>query len=308
MIIKKFLITTLLLTISIYGLAAQVTLTVPEQSAAGAYFNVSWDSISVSQEGFGGYITIVPAGAEAYAHGILSESFLQQRGKKKGQAKLRAPANPGLYEVRYTLLGQILASTSIIITQPKVILYAPSTVTIGEKVPINWSPTIDDQDYIAIAPAGSDKESIQEDKEVYSQLFRHGKGIQHITLSAPMKAGQYEIRYIMHERQHTLVQIPLEVVEGENNPKDQDINSKIPTQAKAGETLTIPSLNSIKSKGQRVSLAKLNQPDFNWVAISSISNNGHFTLILPKEVGRYELRYLDIQTHSIYARTPITIN
>ncbi|WP_264695046.1 hypothetical protein [Candidatus Nitrosacidococcus sp. I8] len=307
MSIKKFLITALLLVISIYGIAAQVTLTAPEHAAAGAYFNIFWDSTSVSQEGFGGYIVIVPAGAESDAHGILSESFLQQRGKKKGQAQLRAPANPGLYEVRYTLLGQVLASASIIITQPKVILHAPSTVTVGEEIPINWSLTIDSKDYIAIVPA-DDRESIQGDEEVYSQLFKHGKGIQHITLSAPMKAGQYEIRYIMHERQHTLVQIPLEVVETENDPKDQNISSKTPTQAKAGETLTIPNLNGIKSKDQRVSLAKLNQPDFNWVVISSMSKNGHFTLILPKEIGRYELRYLDIQTHSIYARTPITIN
>ncbi|TGY88003.1 VWA domain-containing protein, partial [Marinicauda algicola] len=71
-----------------------VTLEAPEQAVMGSSFVVAW---SASEQNPDDYVTIVPAGAEEGTY----EDYARVRDDS--EASLQAPAEPGLYEVRYVL-------------------------------------------------------------------------------------------------------------------------------------------------------------------------------------------------------------
>ena len=88
--------------------AAEVTLTAPDQIAAGAAFAVEWTGPAHS----GDYVTIVPAGADDAAYGSYSDV------SAGSPAKLAAPKDPGDAEIRY-VAGQgrkVLARRPILVT------------------------------------------------------------------------------------------------------------------------------------------------------------------------------------------------
>ncbi|MDN6180082.1 MAG: VWA domain-containing protein, partial [Halomonas subglaciescola] len=65
----------------------------PEQATTGATFDVSWSTTISSYD----IVTIVPAGADEGAYNN------HLRAKENVEGRLRAPAEPGLYELRYIL-------------------------------------------------------------------------------------------------------------------------------------------------------------------------------------------------------------
>lgn len=178
---------------------AAVDVTAPGSVIAGASFDISWTR-NLDQRDF---ITIVPAGAD---DGKIQNHI---RVRDSLQGELRAPAEPGIYEVRYVLdEGRRTIGAAIVeVSEATVTLSVPETVVAGAAFPINWSGVVNARDFITIVPAGADEGKIDTHMRTRDDL----QG----TLNAPGTAGLYEVRYVLDEGRRTLVAAMVEVTEPE---------------------------------------------------------------------------------------------
>src|SRR5690606_956865 len=98
----------------------EITLEAPATVTTGASFTVSW-SASVHPED---YVTIVPPGAKEGTH----TNYKRAHGDTENT--LIAPAEPGLYEVRYVLRegARTLASAPVEVVEAEIGIAAPDKV------------------------------------------------------------------------------------------------------------------------------------------------------------------------------------
>src|SRR5690606_993033 len=122
---------------------------------------------------------------------------------------LVAPAEPGLYEVRYVLQegSRSAASAPVEVVEAELGIAAPQQVTTGAKFSVTWSASIHRQDYVTIVPAGADEGS-------EGNYFRVRDDAEN-TLVAPAEPGLYEVRYVLQEGRRTLAAAPVEVAGAE---------------------------------------------------------------------------------------------
>src|SRR5690606_37931217 len=130
-------------------LEAEIAIEAPETVTTGASFAVSW-SASVHPED---YVTIVPVGADEGTY----RSY--ERVRDKNEANLIAPAEPGLYEVRYVLRegARTMASAPVEVVEAEIGVAAPEQVTTGASFAVSWSASVHPEDYVTIVPAGADE-------------------------------------------------------------------------------------------------------------------------------------------------------
>src|SRR5690606_33050434 len=113
----------------------------------GSAFPVTWQAEGLHPRD---YVTIVPAGAEDGAYGDYDRLDNQAEGD------LRAPAEPGLYEVRLQLDsgGRVLARAPIEVVEGDVSLDGPDKVRAETEITVSWSGGVHPRDYVAIVPIG----------------------------------------------------------------------------------------------------------------------------------------------------------
>ena len=269
---------------------AEISIAAPKEVTTGASFTVSWSSSVHPQD----YVTIVPAGADEGSYTNY------QRVREITENRLVAPAEPGLYEVRYVLNegSRTLASTPVEVVAAEVILNGPDMVRAQAPLRISWSLAIHPQDYITIVPAGADEGSYQDYIRVRDNLAGD--------LDAPAEPGLYEIRYVLQEGARTVSSRVLEVV-GADAPLDDGVGLVVPGQASPGETITVSWSGGAGSADQRLALARADQADFSWIEAHRIAEETTHELTMPNEPGRYEVRYLDISGQAVLGRAIVEV-
>ncbi len=92
--------------------AIAATIDGPASVAPGARFEVSW----TGPNNGGDWVTIVAAGAAARAYGSYVDARIGNPDSRTGSrtAELRAPADPGRYELRYVQQGRVVIGTRTI--------------------------------------------------------------------------------------------------------------------------------------------------------------------------------------------------
>ncbi|HTM78088.1 MAG TPA: VWA domain-containing protein, partial [Devosia sp.] len=160
---------------------AAIDVTAPAEVTTGASFVVSW-SENVDANDF---VTIVPVGADEGTYATYV------RVHDNSQDQLVAPAEPGLYEVRYILDEgrRTLGSAQVEVVEAAVGVVAPEQVTTGASFAVSWSASIHPNDFVTIVPTGADEGSY----ETYVRV--HGNNQDKLT--APAEPGLYEVRYIL---------------------------------------------------------------------------------------------------------------
>jgi Ca-activated chloride channel family protein len=121
----------------------------PAQTLVGSAFTVSWEGEGLAPRD---YVTIVPADAEDGAYADYD------RLENRTEGELRAPAEPGLYEVRLQLDAgdRVLARTPVEVVDADVTVSAPAQVVVGSAFPVTWQGEgLHPRDYVTIVPAGS---------------------------------------------------------------------------------------------------------------------------------------------------------
>ncbi|WP_116599544.1 hypothetical protein [Primorskyibacter marinus] len=269
---------------------AEVTVTGPDQVTTGAVFDVAWSKTINPRD----YITIVPMGSDPGT----STGYI--RAKTDTAGKLTAPAETGLYELRYVLdAGAVtLASAPIEVVEAEVGISGPRVVRAGTEIDVTWSSNVSARDFITIVPMGAEEGS--------SAAYIRVNSVTQGKLTAPDTTGLYELRYVLDQGARTLARAPVEVV-GADAPLDNGAGLSVPATAAPGETITVTWTLQSDSADQRIALARKDQPDFSWISVQSIGDVASMQVTLPDEAGLYEIRFLDVSGGALLGRSVVEV-
>ena len=270
----------------------EVTVSAPDSALAGSAFDVSWTG-TVNYRDF---VTIVPMGADAGTRGNYFRV-----GKDDGTDSLKAPAETGLYEVRYVLDEgrRTVASQTIEVTEPEVALDAPVEIRVGDTIRVEWTGAVHPRDYVTIVPMGADAGT-------RGNYFRVGEDDGTNSLKAPAETGLYEVRYVLNEGKRVMARKQLEVLAADSQ-LETGASLSAPRTAAPGETIEIGWTVDSESADQRLTVARADQAIFTWVSAVKIAGDSPVRLVLPSEAGDYELRFLDVTTQTVLARKVIKV-
>eukprot|EP00873_Tetraselmis_striata_P030293 jgi/Tetstr1/450557/TSEL_037593.t1 len=266
----------------------ETTVSAPETVTIGSRFTVNYTGAVNGND----YVTIVPAGAD-------EGSYLDyQRVRDASEQELTAPAEPGLYEVRYVLDegARTMASTPVEVVDGDVSVSAPEIVIANARFAVSYTGTINSNDYVTIVPAGAEEGSYGDYQRVRDDTEQE--------LTAPADPGLYEVRYVLDEGGITMASTPIEVLE-EGSALDFGAGLDVPASAAPGETILVTWTADVE--GARVSLARTDQADFAWLEAQPASAEKATKFKLPDEPGTYEIRFLDVANQSVLGRSPITV-
>lgn len=144
----------------------------------------------------------VGAGPDAY----LSYDWVEAG---KGVAKLRVPAEPGSYELRYVSAKRrppVLASMKVAVAPALATVSGPASAMAGDSVAFVATGPYDNRHWIGFAPAGSGPGEYRE----YKRPDASGRTVGH--LQAPSVPGDYELRFVLNESEKVAASQPVKVL------------------------------------------------------------------------------------------------
>jgi Ca-activated chloride channel family protein len=153
----------------------------PASANAGAKFKVSWKGPGQEKD----YLSIArpDQGEGSYEH----YTYVTEGNP----LSLQAPTKPGHYEVRYVmgLEDKVLSKKGIEIKAVSASLQPPAEAKAGQPFKVSWKGPGYDNDYICISRT-------EQGMGAYEEMtwVREGNPL---TIKAPEKPGDYEVRYIM---------------------------------------------------------------------------------------------------------------
>jgi len=161
---------------------ARPRLVSPGRVMAGEAFEVPWSwreepgpydylAVATAEAAEGAYVSFVPTAAGPVA-------------------RLRAPAEPGEYEVRYVSGrdDRTLAAAAIEVTTPAVTVSGPPEVVAGTRVTVTWTGPDRTGDVVVVAPAGAGAGRMTD--------WEYTSAGSPLTVAAPERPGEYELRYV----------------------------------------------------------------------------------------------------------------
>ena len=216
------------------------------------------------------------------------------------EGSLTAPAEPGLYEVRYVLNegGRTLATAPVEVVEAELTVTGPATVRAETEFRVKWSASVHPEDYVTIVPAGADAGTYTTYVSVRDKLEGD--------LKAPAEPGLYEVRYVLNEGARTLASHDLEVVQADA-PLDDGAGLSVPAKAGPGETVTVSWTGGSDGADQRIALARADQADFSWIAAHRVGTEKTLDLKMPAEPGSYEIRFLDVSGRKVLGRAMVRV-
>jgi len=178
------------------------SVTAPATVGVGANFKVSWKGPNNPRD----FITVVKVGTperqyQAYAYTNTGNPV-----------QLRAPEQPGEYEVRY-LTGQsylTIASTKLTVGAASASVKGPESAVAGSLFDVGWTGPNNQRDFINIVPKGA-----REGESGSWAYTEHGNPAK---LRAPIQPGEYELRYSLGQSYATLASAAIKITPGKEEP------------------------------------------------------------------------------------------
>lgn len=261
----------------------EVVLSIPKLAVTGSLFPVTWAPILSEDD----YISIVPVGAKegTYRNYIVS--------RQASDGELRAPADSGMYEVRYVdrASSKTLGMAPIEIAEPSVTITAPAAALTGQAFGVSWTGAIDKGDYITIVPMGANEGKYGN----YFTVRNNTEG----DLKAPAETGMYEVRYVLREGAKTLASQPIEITEAE-------VTVSGPTTAVTGEAFEVSWTGAV-DKGDYITIVAMGADEGTYGDYFTVRDNTEGELKAPAETGIYEVRYVLREGAKTLARHTIEI-
>ena len=261
----------------------QIVLQVPGTALTGAEFDIGWTGAVNPRD----YITIVPVGTVEGEYG----NYITVRDDATGA--LRAPAETGMYEVRYVLREgtKTLAIEMIEITAPEVTVSGPETAITGSRIDVSWTGTVSDDDYVTIVPLGTDA------GQYGNYVVVRDK--QNAQLNIPADTGMYELRYVLREGAKTLATAMIEVTEPE-------VTVTAPDTALAGAVFEV-SWTGTANPNDYVTIVPVGTDEGEFGNYISVRTATSKDLQAPAAPGMYEVRYVLNEGRRTLATTMIEI-
>ncbi len=211
--------------------------------------------------------------------------------KSGNPTKLRLPAEAGDYEVRYILSKpkRVLARARITAVALEASLQAADQVPANSTFDVTWQGPGYQDDWVTIVkPEARDKAYLS---------YQYTKKGNPLTLRAPLEAGPYELRYVQ-AGQKVIARRPIHVTAVQatiSGPETAEIASSQPI------TWTGPG-----GDGDWVTIVKPSARDRAYTSYQYTKKGNPLTLLMPKEPGLYEFRYVQ-QGKVVLARRRITV-
>jgi Ca-activated chloride channel family protein len=226
--------------------------------------------------------------------GSNANSYLQwtRLSGPESSVEVRAPAEPGTYELRYVLneSERILVQQTIEVVEVEATVSGADRVMAGDIYPFEASGPVDERHWIGFAPAGSGAASYRD--------FARPTGQQSAgVLSAPTQPGAYELRYVLNESERVIASKPVTV--------DAPIASlEFPATITAGDKLTIQ-FSGPRGKGTAIGFVHRNTKKWGDYEGNLAHANGTVVVSAPAEPGEYDIAYeFD---NGILLRKPVTV-
>ena len=259
---------------------AQHTISAPDRVKAGDSFEVS-----VSGELPSNTIIAIVEKGHPPGRGPLYGYF-----HKPPKASLRAPDKPGPdYELR--LLEnhrKLLATRPIAVEGVNATLEAPPSVQAGESFQIAWTGPQGQGDTIRLAEIGSDAKV---------HVARTYPGRNPVGLTAPDKAGEYELRYVTGQSGVILVSRRIQV-------GGTSASLDVPAEVEAGAELVV-GWEGPGNSSDTISVAPAAGGKRLVWSYPSIGNPA--IMSAPLTPGDYEILYRTGQSRAILARAPLRV-
>lgn len=281
----------------------------PEDVPVSSLFDVKWSGPLTA----GDFLTITPKGMQkAFANG-----YTAKLSKDADTGTLRAPPEPGEYEVRYVLANGytlypgmqhvVQATVPITVSAVSASVSGPaeavggSTVTLDvTKPPSGW-----EDDVIYVIPAGSSKIN----RDSWTRLKqRDGSAADPVTIQMPNLPGEYEYAYFLFPGTKVLARAPVKVTLAH-------ATLDAPETGKMGEPFQV-SYTGPAYKGDRIVITRADTPDSKMWSVTprygffASDNQGTGTVradAFRGGPGEYEVRYVTGLQHIVLARDPIRI-
>ena len=127
----------------------------------------------------------------------------------KGAAAMRAPAEPGDYELRYVSARRtppVLARVKVTVAPAAATVSGPKSVMAGDIVVIHATGPAASGHWIGFAPKGAGP------GEYRDYVRPDASGKTQATLTAPQQPGDYELRYVLNEADKVVAAKPIAVL------------------------------------------------------------------------------------------------
>jgi Ca-activated chloride channel family protein len=262
-----------------------VTATVdgPAKVGAGSAFGVKW----TGPNNRGDYVTIVPEGAG-------NRQYLSYAYSSRGSpARISAPDQPGVYEIRY-VTGQtrtVLASAKISVLKADVTLKAPSSAAAGSQLKVDWTGPNNKADYITIVlPDAPDGKYLS---------YAYTKNDSPARIQAPDQPGKYEVRYITGQTNKVLARTKIDIT-----PVTATLD--FPSSVPAGSLIKVK-WTGPNNKKDYITIVEAGAPDSKYLSYSYTSKGSPATIRAAAQHGKYEIRYIMNQSRTALVRKEITL-
>lgn len=173
----------------------EASIQAPDRVPAGAAVEFTWQGPDNAQD----FITLVPADAPDKNY----DGYVYTR--EGSPAKLLAPEEPGVYEIRY-LTGQtytVLARARIETTPVHASVSGPASIEALSVAQVAWEGPGNPQDYVIIHPVGAEPLA----NGPYAYTHRGPE----LRITAPVEPGDYEYRYMTGQTNRVLASQPVTV-------------------------------------------------------------------------------------------------
>ncbi|HQW81389.1 MAG: VWA domain-containing protein [Rhodanobacteraceae bacterium] len=180
--------------------AVPATLIPPANIVAATAVEVSFDGPGEARD----WVGFAKPGSDEQAY--LDYDWVKM---PKGVAVLRAPAEPGDYELRYVSARRkpaLLAQIKVSVAAALATVSGPSSVMAGDVVRVHATGPADNRHWIGFAPKDSDARSYRD------YLRPDASGSTDGTLQAPSVPGDYELRYVLNESEKVAASQPITVL------------------------------------------------------------------------------------------------
>ena len=264
-------------------LAPDVSVAAQASVIAGARFTVTWKGPANA----GDYITVVPRGTPDGQYRNYAEVA------KGSTVELAAPIESGEAEIRYMTGSQarVLARRPIVVLAANVTLEAADEVIAGSIVTIGWTGPNNSNDYLTIVtkttPDGQ-----------YGNYTNAAKGSP-LTVTAPIRPGPSEIRYMSGTGAKVLARRSVNVVPAE-------ISLKAPAEAAPSDLVTVE-WKGPNHPGDYLTIVARTAKDGMAAGVVYTTKGSPAKIPAPKDSGACEIRYMSGQHNEVLARAGILV-
>ncbi len=242
------------------------TLKAPTSVLAGAAFEVEWTGPDNAND----FITIVSkdAASDKYGHYTLT----REGSTLRVTAPMEPSGRPGAvngYELRYIAARSktVLARLAIEVAAAGATLDAPGEGIAGTEVTIRWTGPDNQGDFITIAgKAWPDEKYGNYSNTATSGAAAAGDPRRSLKVTAPIEAGDFEIRYVSGQGRQVLARRAIRIVAA-------GVSLTAPEKAVAGSTIEV-AWTGPNNQGDYITLAVKGWPDEKYGNYTNTSAGG----------------------------------